>query len=117
MSGNAPVLLKIHPIHFVAFMCSSDAQLGAAFANTGSHTACFLSFQFCAQKLSSGSSLQKEELAGWHPNHTQHPSGDSEVREVVLRRELSQDSEKPSELSSGEEMEEWEQKQSLSQCR
>ncbi|XP_053810992.1 kinesin-like protein KIF7 isoform X1 [Vidua chalybeata] len=52
-----------------------------------------------------------------HPNHTQHLTGDSEVREVMLRRELSQDSEKPSELSSGEEMEEWEQKQSLSQCR
>ncbi|XP_059714512.1 kinesin-like protein KIF7 [Haemorhous mexicanus] len=71
----------------------------------------------CKKKLSSSSSLQKEELAGWHPNHTQHPSGDPEVREVVLRRELIQDSEKPSELSSGEEMEEWEQKQSLSQCR
>ncbi|XP_053844710.1 kinesin-like protein KIF7 isoform X1 [Vidua macroura] len=52
-----------------------------------------------------------------HPNHTQHLTGDPEVREVMLRRELSQDSEKPSELSSGEEMEEWEQKQSLSQCR
>ncbi|XP_041274581.1 kinesin-like protein KIF7 [Onychostruthus taczanowskii] len=70
----------------------------------------------CKKKLSS-SSLQKEELAGWHPNHAQHPTGDPEVREVVLRRELSQDSEKPSELSSGEEVEEWEQKQSLSQCR
>ncbi|XP_068059843.1 kinesin-like protein KIF7 [Anomalospiza imberbis] len=69
------------------------------------------------KKLSSSSSLQKEELAGWRPNHTQHPTGDPEVREVVLRRELSQDSEKPSELSSGEEMEEWERRQSLSQCR
>ncbi|KAM7039256.1 kinesin-like protein KIF7 isoform 2-T2 [Acridotheres tristis] len=71
----------------------------------------------CKKKLSSSSSLQKEEPAGWHPNHAQRLSGDPEVREVVLRRELSQDSEKPSELSSGEEMEEWEQKQSLSQCR
>ncbi|XP_064245803.1 kinesin-like protein KIF7 isoform X1 [Passer domesticus] len=71
----------------------------------------------CKKKLSSNSSLQKEDLAGWHLNHAQHPTGDPEVREVVLRRELSQDSEKPSELSSGEEMEEWEQKQSLSQCR
>ncbi|KAL2300779.1 hypothetical protein Nmel_013669 [Mimus melanotis] len=71
----------------------------------------------CKKKLSSSSSLQKEEPAGWHPNHAQCLSGDPEVKEVVLRRELSQDSEKPSELSSGEEMEEWEQKQSLSQCR
>ncbi|KAI1235177.1 hypothetical protein IHE44_0002812 [Lamprotornis superbus] len=60
---------------------------------------------------------KKEEPAGWHPNHAQHLSGDPEVRDVVLRRELNQDSEKPSEISSGEEMEEWEQKQSLSQCR
>ncbi|KAM3663122.1 kinesin-like protein KIF7 [Ammospiza maritima maritima] len=71
----------------------------------------------CKKKLSSSSCLQKEELAGWHPNHTQHPSGDPEAREVGLRRELSQDSEKPSELSSGEEMEEWEEKRPLSQCR
>ncbi|XP_038003103.1 kinesin-like protein KIF7 isoform X2 [Motacilla alba alba] len=70
----------------------------------------------CKKKLSS-SSLQKEELAGWHLNHAQHPAADAEVRDVVLRRELNQDSEKPSELSSGEEMEEWEQKRSLSQCR
>ncbi|XP_021393291.2 kinesin-like protein KIF7 isoform X2 [Lonchura striata] len=49
-----------------------------------------------------------------HPNHAQRPTGDPEA---MLRRELSQDSEKPSELSSGEEMEEWERKQSLSQCR
>ncbi|XP_066052504.1 kinesin-like protein KIF7 isoform X2 [Chamaea fasciata] len=69
------------------------------------------------KKLSSNCSLQKEELAGWHPHHAQCPTGDPEVRDVVLRRELSQDSEKPSELSSGEEMEEWEQKRSLSQRR
>lgn len=68
------------------------------------------------QKLSSNS-LQKEEPAGWHPNHAQRPTGDPEVRDVVLRRELSQDSEKPSELSSGEELEEWERKRSLSQRR
>ncbi|XP_039237647.1 kinesin-like protein KIF7 isoform X3 [Pipra filicauda] len=66
----------------------------------------------------SGRSLcrKEEELAGWHPNHTQCLTGDPEVRDVVLRRELSQDSEKPSELSSGEEVE-WEQKRSLSQRR
>lgn len=60
------------------------------------------------QKLGSNSSLQKEEPAGWHPNHAQRPSSDPDLRDVVLRRELSQDSEKPPELSSGEEMEEWE---------
>ncbi|XP_051652902.1 kinesin-like protein KIF7 isoform X2 [Manacus candei] len=59
---------------------------------------------------------KEEELAGWHPNHTQCLTGDPEVRDVVLRRELSQDSERPSELSSGEEVE-WEQKRSLSQRR
>lgn len=69
------------------------------------------------QKPSSSSSLQKEELAGWHSNHAQCSTGNSEVRDVVLRRELSQDSEKPAELSSGEEMEEWERKRSLSQRR
>lgn len=69
------------------------------------------------QKLSSNSSLQEEEPSGWHPHHAQCPAGDPEVRDVVLRRELSQDSEKPSELSSGEEMEEWERKRSLSQRR
>ncbi|XP_056356302.1 kinesin-like protein KIF7 isoform X2 [Oenanthe melanoleuca] len=71
----------------------------------------------CKKKLSSNSSLQKEEPAGWHPNHTQCSTGNPDVRDVVLRRELSQDSEKPSELSSGEEMEEWERTQFLSQCR
>ncbi|XP_027500349.1 kinesin-like protein KIF7 [Corapipo altera] len=59
---------------------------------------------------------KEEELAGWHQNHTQCLTGDPEVRDVVLRRELSQDSEKPSELSSGEEVE-WERKRSLSQRR
>ncbi|TRZ20658.1 hypothetical protein HGM15179_006466 [Zosterops borbonicus] len=72
---------------------------------------------FCKKKLSSNSSLQEEEPSGWHPHHAQCPAGDPEVRDVVLRRELSQDSEKPSELSSGEEMEEWERKRSLSQRR
>ncbi|XP_063268293.1 kinesin-like protein KIF7 isoform X1 [Prinia subflava] len=71
----------------------------------------------CRKKLSSSSSSQKEEPAGWHPNHAQCLSGDPEVRDVMLRRELSQDSEKPSEVSSGEEMEEWERKWSLSQRR
>ncbi|XP_058703234.1 kinesin-like protein KIF7 isoform X3 [Poecile atricapillus] len=60
---------------------------------------------------------KKEEPAGWHPDHAQCPTGDPEIRDVVLRRELSQDSEKPSDLSSGEEMEEWERKRSLSQRR
>lgn len=36
---------------------------------------------------------------------------------MVLRKELNQDSEKPAEVSSGEEEEEWEQKRSLSQRR
>ncbi|XP_039237646.1 kinesin-like protein KIF7 isoform X2 [Pipra filicauda] len=70
----------------------------------------------CRKQLNSNFSFQEEELAGWHPNHTQCLTGDPEVRDVVLRRELSQDSEKPSELSSGEEVE-WEQKRSLSQRR
>lgn len=52
----------------------------------------------------------------WHPNHTQCPAGNPELKDVVLRRELVQDPEKPSELSSGEE-EEWEQKRSLLQRR
>ncbi|XP_064525055.1 kinesin-like protein KIF7 isoform X1 [Pseudopipra pipra] len=70
----------------------------------------------CRKQLNSNFSFQEEELAGWHPNHTQCLTGDPEVRDVVLRRELSQDSEKPSALSSGEEVE-WEQKRSLSQRR
>ncbi|KFV97579.1 Kinesin-like KIF7, partial [Fulmarus glacialis] len=51
------------------------------------------------------------------PNHTQCPTGNPEIKAAVLRRELSQDSEKLAELSSGEEEEEWEQKRSLSQRR
>ncbi|KAM6060905.1 kinesin-like protein KIF7 [Theristicus caerulescens] len=61
--------------------------------------------------------LEEEDLAGWHLNHTQCPTGSLEIKAAVLRRELSQDSEKPAELSSGEEEEEWEQKRSLSQRR
>uniref|UniRef100_A0A8B9QT56 Kinesin family member 7 n=1 Tax=Anas platyrhynchos TaxID=8839 RepID=A0A8B9QT56_ANAPL len=57
-----------------------------------------------------------EDLAGCHPNHTQRPPSSTEVKDTVLRRELSQDSEKLAELSSEEE-EEWEQKQSLCQRR
>ncbi|KFM05697.1 Kinesin-like KIF7, partial [Aptenodytes forsteri] len=61
---------------------------------------------------------KEEDLAGWHLNHAQCPTGNPEIKAVVLRRELSQDSEKPAELSSGEEEEEeWEQKRSLSQRR
>lgn len=56
-------------------------------------------------------------MAGWHLSHMQCPTGNPEIRATVLRRELSQDSEKPAELSSGEEEEEWEQKRSLSQRR
>ncbi|KFQ52272.1 Kinesin-like KIF7, partial [Pelecanus crispus] len=59
---------------------------------------------------------KEEDLAGRHLNHTQCPTSNPEIKATVLRRELSQDSEKPSELSSGEE-EEWEQKRSLSQRR
>ncbi|XP_050165449.1 kinesin-like protein KIF7 isoform X2 [Myiozetetes cayanensis] len=71
----------------------------------------------CRKQLNNNFSFQEEEPAGWHLNHTQCLTGDPEVKDVVLRREFSQDSEKPSELSSGEEVEEWEQKRSLSQRR
>ncbi|KAM4661373.1 kinesin-like protein KIF7 [Amazona ochrocephala] len=60
--------------------------------------------------------FQEEDPVGWHPNHTQCPAGNPELKDVVLRGELVQDPEKPSELSSGEE-EEWEQKRSLLQRR
>ncbi|KAJ7396851.1 Kinesin-like protein KIF27 [Pitangus sulphuratus] len=69
------------------------------------------------QQLNNNFSFQEEEPAGWHLNHTQCLTGDPEVKDVVLRREFSQDSEKPSELSLGEEVEEWERKRSLSQRR
>lgn len=68
------------------------------------------------QQLDSNPSFQDEDLAGCHPNHTQRPPSSAEVKDTVLRRELSQDSEKLAELSSEEE-EEWEQKQSLCQRR
>ncbi|XP_033922034.1 LOW QUALITY PROTEIN: kinesin-like protein KIF7, partial [Melopsittacus undulatus] len=64
------------------------------------------------KQLDSKLSLQEEELVGSHPNHTQCPAGNPELKDV-LRRELGQDPQKPSELSSGEEEEEWEQKRSL----
>ncbi|KFU94481.1 Kinesin-like KIF7, partial [Chaetura pelagica] len=60
---------------------------------------------------------RKEDTAGSHLNHTQSSTSKAEIKDAVLRRELSQDSEKPAELSSGEEEEEWEQKRSLSQRR
>ncbi|XP_074457216.1 kinesin-like protein KIF7 isoform X1 [Larus michahellis] len=69
------------------------------------------------RKLDSNPSFQEEDLAGWHLNHTQCPSGNPEIKATVLRKELNQDSEKPAEVSSGEEEEEWEQKRSLSQRR
>ncbi|XP_009707953.1 PREDICTED: kinesin-like protein KIF7, partial [Cariama cristata] len=71
----------------------------------------------CRKQLDSNPSFQEEDLVGWHLNHTQCPTGNPKVKDVVLRRELSQDSEEPSELSSGEEEEEWEQKRSLPQRR
>ncbi|PKU35858.1 hypothetical protein llap_13837 [Limosa lapponica baueri] len=67
--------------------------------------------------LDSHPSFQEEDPAGCHLNHTQRPSGNPEVKATVSRREFNQDSEKPTELSSGEEEEEWEQKRSLSQRR
>ncbi|XP_055572068.1 kinesin-like protein KIF7 isoform X1 [Falco cherrug] len=71
----------------------------------------------CRKHLDSDPSFQEEDLASWHLNHAQCLTGNPEVRDTVLRRELSQDLEKPSELSSGEEEEEWEQKRSLLQRR
>lgn len=68
------------------------------------------------RQLESNPSFQDEDLAGCHPNHTQRPPSNAEVKDTVLRRELSQDAEKLAELSSEEE-EEWEQKQSLCQRR
>ncbi|XP_054693364.1 kinesin-like protein KIF7 isoform X1 [Grus americana] len=69
------------------------------------------------RKLNSNPSFQEEDLAGWHLNHVQCPTSNPEIKAILLRRELSQDLEKPAELSSGEEEEEWEQKWSLSQRR
>lgn len=74
-------------------------------------------FDSLPQQLDSNPSFQEEDLAGWHLNHTQCPTSNPEIKAVVLRRELSQDSEKLAELSLGEEEEEWEQKRSLSQRR
>ncbi|KFQ70961.1 Kinesin-like KIF7, partial [Phaethon lepturus] len=74
--------------------------------------------RFLPTKQSGRALCRKEkDLAGWHLNHTLCPTSNPEVKAVVLGRELSQDSEKPAELSSGEEEEEGEQKQSKSQCR
>ncbi|XP_062486409.1 kinesin-like protein KIF7 isoform X2 [Pezoporus occidentalis] len=69
------------------------------------------------KQFDSKPSLQEEDLVALHPNHTQCLAGNPELKDVVLRRELVQDPEKPSELSSGEEEEEWEQKRSLLQRR
>ncbi|XP_075362327.1 kinesin-like protein KIF7 isoform X3 [Mycteria americana] len=71
----------------------------------------------CRKQLDSNPSFQEEDLAGWPLNHTKCPTSNPEIRATVLRRELSQDTEKSAELSSGEEEEEWEQKRSLSQRR
>ncbi|KAM9532841.1 kinesin-like protein KIF7 isoform 2-T2 [Guaruba guarouba] len=68
------------------------------------------------RKLDIKPSFQEEDPVGWHPNHTQCPAGNPELKDMVPRRELVQDPEKPSELSSGKE-EEWEQKLSLLQRR
>ncbi|XP_014799796.1 PREDICTED: kinesin-like protein KIF7 [Calidris pugnax] len=69
------------------------------------------------RKLDSNPSLQEEDPASCHLNHTQRLTGNPEVKAMVSRREFNQDLEKPTELSSGEEEEEWEQKRSLSQRR
>ncbi|KAM6058375.1 kinesin-like protein KIF7 isoform 2-T2 [Chlamydotis macqueenii] len=69
------------------------------------------------RKLDSSPSFQEEDSAGWHQNHAQCPTSNPEIKAAVPRRELSQDVEKPAELSSGEDEEEWEQKRSLSQRR
>ncbi|XP_064014186.1 kinesin-like protein KIF7 isoform X2 [Pogoniulus pusillus] len=71
----------------------------------------------CRKQLDSNHSFQEEDLTGQHLNHMQCSSGNPQIKAVVLRRELSQDVEKPAELSSGEEEEEWEEKRSLSQRR
>ncbi|KFO99445.1 Kinesin-like KIF7, partial [Calypte anna] len=70
-----------------------------------------------ATEQSGGDFCRKEkEPAGSHPSHAQCPTSNAEIKDAVLGRELGQDSEKPAELSSGEE-EEWEQKRSLSRRR
>ncbi|XP_051484465.1 kinesin-like protein KIF7 isoform X2 [Apus apus] len=69
------------------------------------------------RKLGRSSSFQQEDTAGSHLEHAQSSTSKAEIKDAVLRRELSQDSEKPAELSSGEEEEEWEEKRSLSQRR
>nr|XP_009942114.1 PREDICTED: kinesin-like protein KIF7 [Opisthocomus hoazin] len=69
------------------------------------------------KQLDSSPSMQEEGLAGWHLNHAQCPTGNPEIKATALRRELSRDSEKLAELSSGEEEQEWEQKRSLSRRR
>ncbi|XP_067999517.1 kinesin-like protein KIF7 isoform X2 [Melanerpes formicivorus] len=73
----------------------------------------------CRKQLDSNHSFQEEDLTGWRLNHMHCSTGNPEIKAVVLRRELSQDLEKPAELSSGEEEEEEEldQKRSLSQRR
>ncbi|XP_051484464.1 kinesin-like protein KIF7 isoform X1 [Apus apus] len=71
----------------------------------------------CRKQLGRSSSFQQEDTAGSHLEHAQSSTSKAEIKDAVLRRELSQDSEKPAELSSGEEEEEWEEKRSLSQRR
>ncbi|XP_068814630.1 kinesin-like protein KIF7 isoform X3 [Struthio camelus] len=68
------------------------------------------------RKLDSNPSCQEEDLAVCHLSSVQCLNGNPEIKDVVLRREFSQDSEKLAELSSEEE-EEWEQKRSLYQRR
>ncbi|XP_062439919.1 kinesin-like protein KIF7 isoform X3 [Rhea pennata] len=68
------------------------------------------------RKLDSNPSCQEEDLAVCHPSPVQCLTGSPEIKDVVLRREFSQDSEKLAQLSSEEE-EEWEQKRSLYQRR
>ncbi|KAM8804692.1 kinesin-like protein KIF7 [Eudromia elegans] len=70
----------------------------------------------CRKQLDSNASCQEEDPAACHPKPMQCPSGNPEMKDAVLRREVSQDPEKLAQLSSEEE-EEWEQKRSLYQRR
>ncbi|KFV84613.1 Kinesin-like KIF7, partial [Struthio camelus australis] len=69
-----------------------------------------------AEQSGRGRCRKEEDLAVCHLSSVQCLNGNPEIKDVVLRREFSQDSEKLAELSSEEE-EEWEQKRSLYQRR
>uniref|UniRef100_A0A8C4JH08 Kinesin family member 7 n=1 Tax=Dromaius novaehollandiae TaxID=8790 RepID=A0A8C4JH08_DRONO len=65
-----------------------------------------------AEQGGRGLCRKEEDLAACHPSPVQCLTGNPEIKDVVLSREFSQDSEKLAQLSSEEE-EEWEQKRSL----